>query len=129
MEITTITTFTLTLGNLHYFKYNLIAQFIFFHNQNAILKSLPFKVGLFLRTNFSKSSKSIGKSAQYLYFNVQTNLPLSITSKINVFIDYLLPLAVNHQYRATELYLRFQNKKPNPSKHNYYLTSLMMHNL
>ena len=40
--------------------------------------------------NFVKSSASIGKSGQYLYFNVQTNLPLSITSNTKVFIDHLL---------------------------------------
>ena len=79
------------------------SNFKLIHNQNAILKSLPFKVGLFLRTNFSKSSKSIGNSAQYLYFNVQMNLPFSITSKIKVFIDHLLPMRINHQYRATRL--------------------------
>ena len=44
----------------------------------------------------------MGKSAQYLYFNVQTNLPLSITSNTNVFITHLLSLAVNHQYKSNE---------------------------
>lgn len=69
----------------------------FLSRTEVILKSLLFKVGLFLRTNFSKSSKSIGKSAQYLYFNVQTNLPLSITSKTNVFIVHLLPALAVYQ--------------------------------
>lgn len=68
----------------------------------------PFRVGLFLRTNFVKSSKSIGKSAQYLYFNVQMNFPLSIISNTNIFIAHPLLVFISVKIRTSFVILHFQ---------------------